>query len=78
MTFFPQISRQNFRDQEKDPFSLEKLSQLKKSEGKNTIFYSFSVLLTVTVAIYKVLSGFIAQETKGRGDYGTAKQDLKK
>ena len=53
-------------------FRVKKLSRLKKSERKDTIFYSFSVLLLVTVTIYKAL----AQETKDRGDSGTATQKL--
>ena len=44
--FFRKFSDKNFRDPEKSAFSREKLSRLKKNEGKNAIFYSifFSVL----------------------------------
>ena len=54
--FSRKFRNKNFRDrEEKRHFHVKQLSRLKKSEGKNTIFYSFSVLPTVAVTIYKAL-----------------------
>ena len=50
-------------------FCVKQLSRLKKSEGKNTIFYSFSVLPTAFAHSHgENLHGFIAQETKDWSD----------
>ena len=55
MTFFPaNFATETFAIEKKMHFRVKKLSRLKKSDRKNTIFYSFSVLLMGTVTIYKV------------------------
>ena len=58
MTFFPvNFASKTFAMEKKDAFSREKTFTTEEKLGKNTIFYSISVLLTVTETI-------LAQETK--------------
>ena len=56
MTYFPaNFATKTCAIEKKDAFSREKTFATEEKWGENTIFYSFSVLLTVTMTTDKVL-----------------------